>query len=183
MRILSDCNTVFINHMLKGARINTQVTEVMTNLSSFIRCQPDSESLVSSSSSNIHFSSAQQESASDSDTSQLSSLTKVDSASDLGDSASSMADSASNASESSFTVAKSPSRVANSAKSLADTAPNVAESAQQAMLAGTWAIPNQGATSGLPPASHKLVVQPRHDYTQTSHGCPMCPANLCKVSQ
>ncbi|KAL0044617.1 hypothetical protein WJX82_002935 [Trebouxia sp. C0006] len=29
-------------------------------------------------------------------------------------------------------------------------------------------------------ASHRMVIQPRHDWTVSSHGCPLCPANLCK---
>ena len=33
------------------------------------------------------------------------------------------------------------------------------------------------------PASHKLVVRPRFDYQHASHGCPLCPANLCKVGK
>lgn len=30
-------------------------------------------------------------------------------------------------------------------------------------------------------ASHRLVIQPRHDPADMPHDCPMCPANLCKV--
>ena len=32
------------------------------------------------------------------------------------------------------------------------------------------------------PASHRLAVRPRYDTDAgDSHGCPLCPANLCKV--
>lgn len=161
MRILSDCNTVFINHMLKGARINTKVTEVMTNLSSFVRCQTQASDSVSSLES-------QDSSASDSDSSKLSSSTRLESESSMV--------------ESTASTSESTSQTDEPASSMAESAASTAESAQQAQQGGTWAIPTEGATSGFPPASHKLVVQPRHDYTQSSHGCPRCPANLCKVS-
>jgi hypothetical protein len=32
-------------------------------------------------------------------------------------------------------------------------------------------------------ASYKLVVQPRHPATAAPHGCPLCPANLCKGAE
>lgn len=140
MRIISDCNTVFIHHMLKGAGIDGQVTEVLTNLSSFVRCQAASHRSSMSQDS-------QDASASDSDSSQLSSSTQFDSAQ-------------------------------RRTSAQAESASSSAESANQV----TWDMPSQTSTTRLPPASHKLVVQPRHDYTQSSHGCPMCPANLCKVS-
>ena len=160
MRILSDCNTVFINHMLKGARINTKVTEVMTNLSSFVRCQTPASDSVSSVAS-------QDSSASDSDSSKLSSSTRLESESSMVESAAS---------------SELTSQTDESASIMAESAASTAESAQQAQQGATWAMPTEGATSGFPPASHKLVVQPRHDYMQSSHGCPRCPANLCKVS-
>ena len=37
VRLLSDCNTVFIGHMLTGARISSVVSEVITNFASFQR--------------------------------------------------------------------------------------------------------------------------------------------------
>ncbi|KAK9814688.1 hypothetical protein WJX72_009831 [[Myrmecia] bisecta] len=39
VRILSDCNSVFINHMLAGAKVNALVKEVITNLASFERTE------------------------------------------------------------------------------------------------------------------------------------------------
>ena len=34
------------------------------------------------------------------------------------------------------------------------------------------------------PSSHRLVVQPHFPYDSgTSHGCKLCPANLCKVAR
>ena len=161
MRILSDCNTVFITHMLKGARINTKVTEVMTNLSTFVRCQTQASDSVSSLES-------QDSSASDSDSSKLSSSTRLESESSMIESAAS--------------TSEATSQIREPASGTAESAASMAESAQQAQQKDTWAMPTQDATRGFPPASHKLVVQPRHDYTQSSHGCPKCPANLCKVS-
>jgi hypothetical protein len=40
-----------------------------------------------------------------------------------------------------------------------------------------------GKAGGAPrAASHRLAVHPRHDADAAgSHGCPLCPANLCKV--
>ena len=32
-------------------------------------------------------------------------------------------------------------------------------------------------------ASYKLVIQPRHPATAAPHGCPWCPANLCKGAE
>lgn len=37
VRILSDCNSVFIGHMLAGARVSSVVSEVVTNFASFER--------------------------------------------------------------------------------------------------------------------------------------------------
>ena len=37
--------------------------------------------------------------------------------------------------------------------------------------------------SGARPSSHRLVVQPHFPYEAgTSHGCKLCPSNLCKVA-
>ena len=37
--------------------------------------------------------------------------------------------------------------------------------------------------SAARPSSHRLVVQPHFPYEAgTSHGCKLCPANLCKVA-
>ena len=41
----------------------------------------------------------------------------------------------------------------------------------------------EGSKGAPRPASHRLVVHPRHNEDRLgSHGCPLCPANLCKVS-
>ena len=45
------------------------------------------------------------------------------------------------------------------------------------------ASPKSVLDNGAKPASHKLVVRPRFDYQHGSHGCPLCPANLCKVGK
>jgi Putative Phosphatase len=37
VRILSDCNTVFISHMLAAARVSAAVAHVITNFASFCR--------------------------------------------------------------------------------------------------------------------------------------------------
>ena len=37
VRLLSDCNSVFIGHMLTGARVSSSVSEVVTNFASFQR--------------------------------------------------------------------------------------------------------------------------------------------------
>lgn len=38
------------------------------------------------------------------------------------------------------------------------------------------------AGGALRPASHRLAVRPRYDTdADGSHGCPLCPANLCKA--
>ena len=117
MRILSDCNSVFISHMLTGAKVNTRVQEVVTNLSSFVRCPPPTPE-ASTSAQGLHES-----------------------------------DSAHSDAESSTA---SPGRV-------------------QSVSSGL-------KTGGQSPASHCLVIQPRHDWTVSSHGCPLCPANMCKAS-
>ena len=39
-----------------------------------------------------------------------------------------------------------------------------------------------GNTDAARPSSHRLVVHPHFPYTSgVSHGCTLCPANLCKV--
>ncbi len=126
MRILSDCNSVFISHMLTGAKVNTRVQEVITNLSSFVRCQPSSDPQHGS------------------------------------DQSASWADSAHSDAESSTT------------------------SQGKVQSASSGFEPAGGATRGdaaadKAAASHRMVIQPRHDWTVSSHGCPLCPANLCKV--
>lgn len=37
MRILSDCNSVFISHMLSGARASTLPSQIITNHAEFVR--------------------------------------------------------------------------------------------------------------------------------------------------
>ncbi|KAA6419636.1 MAG: CTD small phosphatase 2-like [Trebouxia sp. A1-2] len=125
MRILSDCNSVFISHMLTGAKVNTRVQEVVTNFSSFVRCQP---------STNLQHGSAQSESQADSAHSDAESSTA------------------------------SPGRLQS------------ASSGSESAGGATWS----DAAAGKAAASHRMVVQPRHDWTVSSHGCPLCPANLCK---
>ena len=131
MRILSDCNSVFISHMLTGAKVNTRVKEVITNLSSFVRCQTPSSSDNS--------------------------------------------------------PTQTP-READSAQSDAESSTAATEKAQSASRGQgshdgvTWAAANEGVTGSRQPASHQMVIQPRHDWMVSSHGCPLCPANLCKVS-
>lgn len=130
MRVLSDCNSVFISHMLTGATINTRVKEVITNLSSFVRSQPamDSESATG-------VSQCETESA--------------------------PAD-------------------AHSSSEAPDNAVSVAER-DVAGADGRWEVTKGRLTGGKGAASHRMVIQPRHDWTVSSHGCPICPANLCKV--
>ena len=125
MRILSDCNSVFISHMLIGAKVNTRVQEVITNLSSFVRCQPHSDPQSAS-----------------------------------------QADSAHSDAESSTA---SPDKVQS------------ASSGSESAGGATWGAGSVDAAAGKAAASHRMVIQPRHDWTVSSHGCPLCPANLCKV--
>lgn len=131
MRVLSDCNSVFINHMLTGAKVNTRVKEVITNLSSFVRNQP---------------------------------ITNGDS-----------------------TIAGDPCEP-DSPPSDAESsteAPDKLESAasrDESGADGRWELTKGRLTGGKGAASHRMVIQPRHDWTVSSHGCPICPANLCKVS-
>lgn len=129
MRVLSDCNSVFIAHMLTGANINTRVKEVITNLSSFVRSQP----------------------AMDAESSTAVSQCEADSAASDADSS---------------------------------EAQDRAESASERDVAGAdgrWEVTKGRLTGGKGAASHRMVIQPRHDWTVSSHGCPICPANLCKV--
>eukprot|EP00891_Asterochloris_glomerata_P008855 jgi/Astpho2/8855/Aster-x0827 len=94
VRVLSDCNTVFIDHILTGARVHGLVKQVLTNTASFEKAPPAAE---------------------------------------------------------------------------VDT-----------MWSDGSASPTSVLDIGAKPASHKLVVRPRFDYQHGSHGCPLCPANLCK---
>ena len=121
MRVLSDCNSVFINHMLTGAKVNTRVKEVITNLSSFVR---------------------NQHAAGD----DLSSTQPSD--------------------------AESSSETPDMAQ---------ASSRDESAADGTWELTKGKLANGKAAASHRMVIQPRHDWTVSSHGCPICPANLCKV--
>lgn len=38
-------------------------------------------------------------------------------------------------------------------------------------------------SSSRKPSSYRLVIQPRHPESSAPHGCPLCPANLCKGSE
>lgn len=134
MRVLSDCNSVFLSHMLTGAKVNTQVKEVITNLSSFVRSQP----------------------ATGSDSTTAGTPCDADSPND------------------------SPP---SDAESSTET-PDMAESASKRGEPGTdgrWELTKGRLAGGKGAASHQMVIQPRHDWTVSSHGCPICPANLCKV--
>jgi Putative Phosphatase len=104
VKVLSDCNSVFIGHILAGARLGRAVRdgalEVVTNGATFERLMGDTG----------------------------------DAAPGLG------------------------------AAAAAATAP-----ASAAKAAGG--------------AGYKLVVQPRHPASAAPHGCPLCPANLCKGAE
>lgn len=70
-----------------------------------------------------------------------------------------------------------------------DSAMDLSEPGSSAAFPGAAAKdseqqPQQLAAGGVPrPSSHRLVVHPRFPYdTGESHGCKLCPANLCKVS-
>ena len=131
MRVLSDCNSIFIHHMLTGAKVNTQVKEVITNLSSFVRSQ---------------------------------SMTNSDSAI-AGDPC-------------------EPDSPPSDAESSTGTSGKLesAGSRDESGADGRWELTKGRLTGGKGAASHRMVVQPRNDWTVSSHGCPICPANLCKVS-
>ena len=51
-------------------------------------------------------------------------------------------------------------------------------------LGADLALAKPGKPGGAArPSSHRLVVQPHFPYDSgTSHGCKLCPANLCKVA-
>ena len=65
-------------------------------------------------------------------------------------------------------------------RALADSAADLTLGAAQDP--GSWALGGSGKGGGAPrPAAHRLAVKPRHDEAAAgSHGCPLCPANLCK---
>lgn len=134
MRVLSDCNSVFISHMLTGAKVNTRVKEVITNLSSFVRSQP----------------------ATDDDSTTAGTPCGSD----------------------------SPNNPPPSDAESSSETPGKAESASkrgESGADGRWEVTKGRLTGGKGAASHRIVIQPRHDWTVSSHGCPICPANLCKV--
>lgn len=128
MRILSDCNSVFISHMLTGAKVNTRVKEVITNLSSFVRSQPATP----------------------------------------------------NDSDNAGARVESPPSDAESSSETPDKLVSAA-SRDESGVDGRWELTKGRLTGGKGAASHRMMIQPRHDWTVSSHGCPICPANLCKV--
>jgi RNA polymerase II subunit A small phosphatase-like protein len=91
VKVLSDCNSVFISHILSGARLSNCVTEVITNTASFEK---------------------------------VAAADMEDACIGLG--------------------SKSSSRKAS---------------------------------------GYRLVIQPRHPESSAPHGCPLCPANLCKGTE
>lgn len=42
---------------------------------------------------------------------------------------------------------------------------------------------SSGSSSSSKGSGYRLVIQPRHPESADSHGCPLCPANLCKGSE
>lgn len=134
VRVLSDCNSVFISHMLTGAKVNTRVKEVITNLSSFVQSRP----------------------AADDDSTTAGTPCDSDSPND------------------------SPPSDAESSSETPDSA-EFASKRGESGADGRWEVTQGRLAGGKGAASHQMVIQPRHDWTVSSHGCPICPANLCKV--
>jgi hypothetical protein len=63
--------------------------------------------------------------------------------------------------------------------SLVESSTFSSDSAQDLVAAGAHAP--YGGKSGNTSCSHRLVIYPRHEVEEEPHGCPLCPANLCKV--
>ena len=69
--------------------------------------------------------------------------------------------------------------VSDSAMDLSDQ--DVAEFAGSAKTEEGLMSGLQQPASAPRPSSHRLVVHPRFPFEIESHGCKLCPANLCKV--
>ncbi len=141
--ILSDCNSVFIGHILTGARLNTLIRQVITNQASFQRVAPP----------------------------QLSQLAPNATVAD-GSSGSSM-----EVEEPAVPAAASrPPRVPSGFGSGWFFRSPSSSSLSSSSSGGACKPPV------APPIAHRLVIEPRHNPgTCGSHGCELCPSNLCKV--
>lgn len=136
--MLSDCNSVFISHILTGARLNTLVRHVITNQASFQRVAPPPP---------------------------------ASAAADDGDGGGGAV-------------------VEPAVPAAAARPPRVPSGFGSGWLfrssSGSGLSSSTSAGAGKPPAApavaHRLVIEPRHDHRACgSHGCSLCPANLCKV--
>ncbi|EFN52947.1 hypothetical protein CHLNCDRAFT_137320 [Chlorella variabilis] len=138
--VLSDCNSVFISHILTGARLNTLVRHVITNQASFQRVAPPPP---------------------------------ASAAADDGDGGGGAV-------------------VEPAVPAAAARPPRVPSGFGSGWLfrssSGSGLSSSTSAGAGKPPAApavaHRLVIEPRHDHRACgSHGCSLCPANLCKGAE
>ncbi|KAF5830891.1 hypothetical protein DUNSADRAFT_13901 [Dunaliella salina] len=167
-RILSDCNTVFISHILAGADASDCFKEVLTNPASFEAMETPSEGAgteVIALGNNRSNSSSSRDST-DSSSSSKESTDSAGTASKL-----------SSSTESTSTAQQKASR---------------SNSSSNGSLKSGWFMKglsklfdkSKPQPVASPPAtrtttSQKLVVRPHHSHVQP-HGCPRCPSNLCK---
>jgi hypothetical protein len=160
VKILSDCNSVFISHILAGAKVGNLVSEVLTNGATFERGAEEAGSSSSSTSGS----------------SKSSSSNKLDRRGSLLSTTSSSSNSSTSSSGGSEKISQSAtSRLASfmsrmtSGGSSSSSAPSPAPSPSP-----------KAATGNL---GHKLVVKPYHGSDRHPHKCPLCPDNLCKGTE
>uniref|UniRef100_A0A7S3VQV7 FCP1 homology domain-containing protein n=1 Tax=Dunaliella tertiolecta TaxID=3047 RepID=A0A7S3VQV7_DUNTE len=169
-RILSDCNSVFISHILAGADAPDCFKDVLTNPASFEVVEAPSEGMGSEV---IALGSTSSRSNSSSSTS--------------NDSARSSSESSGRSTDSTGTASKlSSSTESSSAQQKASRSNSSASSS----LKNGWFMKGlsklfdktkpQPCSQTTRMTSHqKLVIRPHHSHVQP-HGCPRCPTNLCK---
>lgn len=169
VKILSDCNSVFISHILAGAKAINLVAEVLTNSASFEWAPEEggeAGGAVSTKASPGRAPGNSQVLARGSNSSLTSSTSSSGGAGGGGG--------GSGAQSAGARLVSFMTRMTGGSSSHA-TAPSSAAPRNSCGSGG-----KAGAAGSL---GHRLVIRPFHGQDRPSHQCPLCPDNLCKGTE
>ncbi|MEW5298482.1 MAG: hypothetical protein WDW36_001600 [Sanguina aurantia] len=173
VKVLSDCNSVFISHILAAAKAGAYVTEIITNPASFERLDVQSQQMAIGLGANPSPTdpSPTDPSAPPSDTPSDVNMRPPSTPPPPQHSPASPEPS------SSETVIGDSSCDATHETTIPSTSSSAAAAA--ARSASSSSAPS--SPPAPPAAGHKLVIRPRHGaHAHAPHQCPLCPENLCK---
>ncbi|MEW5308855.1 MAG: hypothetical protein WDW38_000783 [Sanguina aurantia] len=173
VKVLSDCNSVFISHILAAAKAGAYVTEIITNPASFERLDVQSQQMAIGLGANPSPTdpSPTDPSAPPSDTPSDVNMRPPSTPPPPQHSPASPEPS------SSETVIGDSSCDTTHETTIPSTSSSAAAAA--ARSASSSSAPS--SPPAPPAAGHKLVIRPRHGaHAHAPHQCPLCPENLCK---